>query len=61
MVRMNDTIYFFIADRRLDVMMFMNLGVALTCFAFCWTFCIVAFKGWLESRSNPPVLYRISA
>jgi hypothetical protein len=45
----------------LDVMLFMNLSVALTCFAFCWTFCVVAFKGWLRSRSNPPVSYRDSA
>jgi len=44
-----------------DVMLFMNLSVALTCFAFCWTFFIVAFKGWLRSRSNPPLSYRDSA
>ncbi|KAJ8595304.1 hypothetical protein M405DRAFT_909338 [Rhizopogon salebrosus TDB-379] len=34
-----------------DTMMFLNVAVAITCFAFCWTFCIVAFKGWLKSRS----------
>ncbi|KIM90974.1 hypothetical protein PILCRDRAFT_58846 [Piloderma croceum F 1598] len=44
-----------------DVMLFMNLSVALTCFAFCWTFCVVAFKGWLRSRSNPPLSYHNSA
>jgi len=44
-----------------DVMMFLNLAVAITCFAFCWTFCVVAFKGWLRSRSNPPVSYCSSA
>ncbi|KAG1874579.1 hypothetical protein DFJ58DRAFT_757750 [Suillus subalutaceus] len=36
-----------------DMMMFLNLAVAITCFAFCWTFCIVAMKGWLKSRSSP--------
>ncbi|KAG2118889.1 uncharacterized protein F5147DRAFT_667289 [Suillus discolor] len=36
-----------------DMMMFLNLAVAITCFAFCWTFCIVAMKGWLRSRSSP--------
>jgi len=44
-----------------DVMMFLNFAVALTCFAFCWTFCIIAFKGWLKARVNPSVLYRSSA
>lgn len=36
-----------------DMMMFLNVAVAITCFAFCWTFCIVAMKGWLKSRSSP--------
>ncbi|KAG2058822.1 hypothetical protein BDR06DRAFT_950040 [Suillus hirtellus] len=36
-----------------DMMMFLNVAVAITCFAFCWTFCIVAMKGWLRSRSSP--------
>ncbi|KII95321.1 hypothetical protein PLICRDRAFT_210261 [Plicaturopsis crispa FD-325 SS-3] len=34
-----------------DMMMFLNVAVAITCFAFCWTFCVVAFKGWLKSRA----------
>jgi len=33
-----------------DVMMILNLSVAITCIAFCWTLCIVGFKGWLKSR-----------
>ncbi|KAI0663195.1 hypothetical protein C8Q70DRAFT_931144 [Cubamyces menziesii] len=33
-----------------DVMMFLNVGVAITCLAFCWTLFIVSFKGWLKSR-----------
>jgi len=36
-----------------DQMMFLNVAVAFTCFAFCWTLGIVAFKGWLKSRSLP--------
>ncbi|KAG2158811.1 uncharacterized protein EDB93DRAFT_1075577 [Suillus bovinus] len=36
-----------------DMMMFLNVAVAITCFAFCWTFCLVAMKGWLRSRSSP--------
>ncbi|KAH7887876.1 hypothetical protein F5I97DRAFT_1804583 [Phlebopus sp. FC_14] len=39
-----------------DMMMFLNVAVAITCFAFCWTLCVVAFKGWLKSRSFPQVL-----
>ncbi|KAG0705523.1 hypothetical protein DFH29DRAFT_906953 [Suillus ampliporus] len=35
-----------------DMMMFLNVAVAITCFAFCWTFCVVAMKGWLKSRSS---------
>ncbi|KAH7924051.1 hypothetical protein BV22DRAFT_1035642 [Leucogyrophana mollusca] len=41
-----------------DMMMFLNLAVAITCFAFCWTLCVVAFKGWLKSRGVPSSLYR---
>ncbi|KDQ29141.1 hypothetical protein PLEOSDRAFT_1112118 [Pleurotus ostreatus PC15] len=37
-----------------DVMMFLNVGVAITCLAFCWTLCVVAFKGWLKMRSVKP-------
>ncbi|KAG2146682.1 hypothetical protein DEU56DRAFT_785860 [Suillus clintonianus] len=36
-----------------DMMMFLNVAVAITCFAFCWTFSIVAMKGWLRSRISP--------
>jgi cytochrome b561 len=36
-----------------DMMMFLNVAVAITCFAFCWAFSIVAMKGWLKSRSSP--------
>ncbi|OAX42935.1 hypothetical protein K503DRAFT_682299 [Rhizopogon vinicolor AM-OR11-026] len=36
-----------------DMMMFLNVAVAITCFAFCWTFCIVTFNGWLKFRSSP--------
>ncbi|KAJ3517560.1 hypothetical protein NLJ89_g425 [Agrocybe chaxingu] len=41
-----------------DVMMFLNVAVALTCCAFCWTLMVVGFKGWLKSRSQPPVTYQ---
>ncbi|KAF8558838.1 hypothetical protein OG21DRAFT_1432523 [Imleria badia] len=33
-----------------DMMMFLNVAVAITCFAFCWTLCVVAFNGWLKAR-----------
>ena len=33
-----------------DQMMFLNVVVAFTCFAFCWALCIVTFKGWLKAR-----------
>jgi len=33
-----------------DVMMFLNVGVAITCFAFCWTLCVMTFHGWLKAR-----------
>jgi len=42
-----------------DVMMFLNLSVAITCVAFCWTLCIVGFKGWLKSRMRK--LYLVAA
>ncbi|EGO01800.1 hypothetical protein SERLA73DRAFT_132339 [Serpula lacrymans var. lacrymans S7.3] len=35
-----------------DMMLFLNVAVAITCFAFCWTLSIVALKGWLKSRSQ---------
>ncbi|KAJ8481258.1 hypothetical protein ONZ45_g15361 [Pleurotus djamor] len=41
-----------------DVMMFLNVGVAITCLAFCWTLCVVAFKGWL--KKNAAMQKRIS-
>jgi len=44
-----------------DVMMFLNVAVAITCFAFCWTLFVVGFKGWLKSRLHPLVRYHSSA
>jgi hypothetical protein len=32
-------------------MMFLNVAVAITCFAFSWAFAAVAFKGWLKTRA----------
>jgi hypothetical protein len=40
-----------------DVMMFLNVAVAITCFAFCWTMLVVGFKGWLKSRTHPAVSF----
>ncbi len=45
----------------IDVMMFMNVAVAMTCLAFTWTICVVGFKGYLKSRLNPQVSYHSSA
>ena len=45
----------------IDVMMFLNVAVAMTCFAFCWTLGIVGFKGWLRTRANPAATRRIAA
>ncbi|KAI6152040.1 hypothetical protein BKA82DRAFT_4106382 [Pisolithus tinctorius] len=39
-----------------DMMMFLNVAVAVTCFAFCWTLCVVGFKGWLKYRHSHPAL-----
>ncbi|KAH7102972.1 hypothetical protein BKA62DRAFT_698188 [Auriculariales sp. MPI-PUGE-AT-0066] len=36
-----------------DIMMFMNLAVSLTCFAFLWTFGVLAFNGYIKTRSLP--------
>ncbi|KAH9938526.1 uncharacterized protein B0H18DRAFT_1081155 [Fomitopsis serialis] len=36
-----------------DVMMFLNVGVAVTCLAFCW--------GWLKSRTHAAVKFHASA
>jgi len=44
-----------------DVMMFLNVAVAITCFAFCWTLFIVTFKGWMKSRSQPFVIFKSAA
>ncbi|KAI0722254.1 hypothetical protein C8T65DRAFT_628753 [Cerioporus squamosus] len=44
-----------------DVMMFLNVGVAITCLAFCWTLCIVGFKGWLKSRTQGAMKFHSSA
>jgi len=44
-----------------DVMMFLNVAVAITCLAFCWTVCVVGYKGWLKSHINPKVSYHSSA
>jgi hypothetical protein len=45
----------------IDVMMFLNLAVAITCFAFCWTVLVVGFKGWLKSKTHSNVSFRQSA
>jgi hypothetical protein len=37
-------------DWHLDMMMFLNVAVAITCFAFCWTLCVMTFNGWLRAR-----------
>lgn len=44
-----------------DMMMFLNVAVAITCFCFCWTLAIVAFKGWLKTRTHPTVKFHASA
>ncbi|EMD40617.1 hypothetical protein CERSUDRAFT_148812 [Gelatoporia subvermispora B] len=44
-----------------DMMMFLNVGVAITCLAFCWTLGIVASKGWLKSRTHKAVKFHSSA
>jgi hypothetical protein len=44
-----------------DVMMFLNVAVAITCFSFCWILAVVAFKGWLKSHTHPSVSYHSSA
>ncbi|KAL0582004.1 hypothetical protein V5O48_000062 [Marasmius crinis-equi] len=44
-----------------DMMMFLNVGVAMTCFALVWTVCIVSFKGYLRTKTNPRVSYHPSA
>ncbi|KAI0796538.1 hypothetical protein C8Q75DRAFT_710925 [Abortiporus biennis] len=44
-----------------DMMMFLNVAVAITCLACCWTLCIVAFKGWLKSHTHAAVKFHSSA
>ncbi|KAI0080640.1 hypothetical protein K474DRAFT_148504 [Panus rudis PR-1116 ss-1] len=44
-----------------DVMMFLNVAVAMTCLAFCWTMGVVAFKGWLKSKTHATVKFHSSA
>jgi hypothetical protein len=48
-----DNAYLVLSDGRvLDVMMILNVAVAVTCFAFCWTLSIVAFKAWLKTSAR---------
>ncbi|KAH7916314.1 hypothetical protein BJ138DRAFT_996237 [Hygrophoropsis aurantiaca] len=42
-----------------DMMMFLNLAVAITCFAFTWTLCLVAFKGWLKARTTTRIAHKL--
>lgn len=44
-----------------DVMMFLNVAVAITCFAFCWTMLVVGFNGWLKSKTHSAVSFHQSA
>ncbi|TBU23495.1 hypothetical protein BD311DRAFT_673841 [Dichomitus squalens] len=44
-----------------DVMMFLNVGVAITCLAFCWTLLVVAFKGWIKSPTQGTMNFHSSA
>ncbi|KAJ7086752.1 hypothetical protein C8R44DRAFT_820961 [Mycena epipterygia] len=44
-----------------DIMMFAVAAVAITCLAFCWTVCVVAFQGWLKTRSKRAVSYHNTA
>ena len=44
-----------------DVMMFLNVGVAITCLAFGWTLLVVGFKGWLKSRTQGAMKFHSSA
>ncbi|KAH6915294.1 cytoplasmic protein [Coprinopsis sp. MPI-PUGE-AT-0042] len=41
-----------------DVMMFLNVAVAITCLAFCWTLFVVGLKGYLKSRARSSMSYR---
>ncbi|KAH8106084.1 hypothetical protein BXZ70DRAFT_918164 [Cristinia sonorae] len=44
-----------------DMMMFLNVAVAITCLAFCWTLGVVAFKGWLKSHTHASMKFHSSA
>ena len=44
-----------------DMMMFLNVAIAMTCLACCWTLSIVAFKGWLKSHANASIKFHSSA
>jgi len=44
-----------------DIMLFAVAAVAITCVAFCWTISVVAFQGWLKTRTKPAVSYRSAA
>ncbi|KAF7352908.1 hypothetical protein MVEN_01258100 [Mycena venus] len=44
-----------------DIMMFAVTAVAITCLAFCWTIGVVAFNGWLKTRTKRAVPYHNSA
>ncbi|KAJ6539208.1 cytoplasmic protein [Mycena capillaripes] len=44
-----------------DIMMFAVTAVAITCLAFCWTTCVMAFQGWLKTRTKPAVSYHSAA
>ena len=44
-----------------DMMMFLNVAIAVTCLAFCWTVGVVAFKGWLKSHTHAAVKFHSSA
>jgi hypothetical protein len=35
-----------------DMMMFLNLAVAITLLAFCWLVLVLSFKGWLVARAR---------
>jgi hypothetical protein len=37
---------------RPDTMMFVNVVVAITCLALCWTIFIVGFKGWMKVQAG---------
>ncbi|GBE79334.1 Uncharacterized membrane protein [Sparassis crispa] len=44
-----------------DVMMFLNLSIAITCFACCWALALVGTKGYLKSHTHGAVSFHSSA